>query len=161
MLLPHVGIASHDLWLDLVMKERRGSICHERIAPSLSPLSHHLPHCVWLIHSCIYFLFLLPLFQRGSPYFKPVFVNPYWSAVANTLYCALERIDWSWTLFLSSNKIVIRSNFVALYVFSMIISTKNNEVKIAVCNIRNAEIGGGLPIYRQQWLFTYIKLLPA
>ena len=53
------------------------------------------------------------------------------------------------------------SNVKYLYVFSMIISTKNNEVKIAVCNIRNAEIGGGLPIYRQQWLFTYIKLLPA
>ena len=115
MLLPHVGIDSHDLWLDLVMKERRGSTCHERIAPSLSPLSHHLPHCVWLIHSCIYFLFLLPLFQRGSPYFKPVFVNPFWSADANTLYCALERIDWSWTLFIRSNKIVIRSNFVAVY----------------------------------------------
>ena len=113
MLLPHVGIDSHDLWLDLVMKERRGSTCHERIAPSLSPLSHHLPHCVWLIHSCIYFLFLLPLFQRGSPYFKPVFVNPFWSADANTLNCALERIDWSWTLFIPSNKIVIRSNFVA------------------------------------------------
>ena len=89
-----VGTHSHELWLDLVMRKRRSStVMREWLSltvPSLSP-----PATLCVAHYP--FPVVLPLFQRGSIFFKPVFVNLTWSAV-NKSICALESNCWCWIL---------------------------------------------------------------
>ena len=94
-----VGTHSHELWLDLVMRKRRSStVMREWLSltvPSLSP-----PATLCVAHYP--FPVVLPLFQRGSIFFSPVFVNLTWSAV-NKSICALERNCWCWILVISHN----------------------------------------------------------